>query len=210
MTTPQAFTQQQRGRPRDERARLAILDSAAELLLARGLEKVSMDLVAEQAGVSKATIYRWWPAKENLALDAVYRQWTATEPELRETGSPRDDLVALLDSWSRLAVSRPYGRVVTGLLSKAQVDPAFAAEYRSRFVEPRRERARIILNRAVETGELPASTDIDLGLDLLYGPVYHRLLHGHAVIDEAFIRGVVDVVYAGLGAVSRDETHDEH
>jgi AcrR family transcriptional regulator len=207
---PQTAAQQPRGRPRDERARLAILDAAAELLLDRGLEKVSMDLVAERAGVSKATIYRWWPAKEKLALDAVYRQWSATEPEPRETGSPRDDLVELLDSWSRLARSRPYGLVIAGLVTKAQADPDFAAEYRSRFVAPRRERGRAILTRAVDTGELPAGTDIELGLDLLYGPIYHRLLQGHAPIDESFVRGVVDTVYAGLGAASRRGVSNEH
>ena len=202
MTAQQQAKQQTRGRPRDERARVAILDAAAELLLARGLEKVTMDLVADQAGVSKATIYRWWPAKEDLALDAVYRQWSAGEPEPRETGSPRDDLVALLGSWSRLAGARPYGRVIAGLLGKAQADPAFALEYRSRFVEPRRERARAILRRAVDSGQLPPDVDVELALDLLYGPIYHRLLHGHAPIDESFVRGVVDIVYAGLSAAS--------
>ena len=71
----------QRGRPRSERARKAILEAAAELLLARPLEAVSMDAVAERAGVSKATIYRWWPTKETLALDALFREWeTAPSP----------------------------------------------------------------------------------------------------------------------------------
>ena len=70
----------QRGRPRSERARKAILEAAAELLLARGLAAVSMDAVAEQAGVSKATIYRWWPTKETLALDALYTEWAAVRP----------------------------------------------------------------------------------------------------------------------------------
>ena len=73
-----------RGRPRSEKARLAILEAAAELLLARGLSAVSMDAVAERAGVSKATIYRWWPTKETLALDALYNEWAAVRQ--RRTG----------------------------------------------------------------------------------------------------------------------------
>src|SRR5579863_10510261 len=64
-----------RGRPRSETARLAILEAAAELALERGLAAVSMDAVADRAGVSKATIYRWWPTKETLALDALYHEW---------------------------------------------------------------------------------------------------------------------------------------
>jgi AcrR family transcriptional regulator len=70
-----------RGRPRSERASDAIFDAAAELLLEHGLDAVSMDAVAERAGVSKATIYRWWPTKETLALDALYHEWEAVRPQ---------------------------------------------------------------------------------------------------------------------------------
>src|SRR5947209_19907530 len=84
-----------RGRPRSEKARLAILEAAAELLLARGLSAVSMDTVAERAGVSKATIYRWWPTKETLALDALYNEWAAVRPPARDTGSLPGDLLSL-------------------------------------------------------------------------------------------------------------------
>lgn len=198
MTTQEPLTAPARGRPRDEKARVAILDAAAELLLARGLEKVSMDAVAEQAGASKATIYRWWPTKEQLALEAVYRKWAAVEPEPNRTGLVREDLVELLDSWSRLAAGRPYARVIASLLSAAQSNPEFAARYREHFVEPRREQGRDILRHAVETGQLPPGIDIELTLDLLYGPIYHRLLHGHAPIDAAFVRAIVDTVCAGL------------
>jgi len=74
MSDSTGVEQKRRGRPRSERARKAVLDAAAELLLARGLEAVTMDAVAEGAGVSKATIYRWWPTKQTLALDALYRE----------------------------------------------------------------------------------------------------------------------------------------
>jgi AcrR family transcriptional regulator len=104
-----------RGRPRSEKARLAILEAGAELLLARGLSAVSMDAVAERAGVSKATIYRWWPTKETLALDALYNEWAAVRPAARDTGSLRGDLLSLLRPWVRLAASRPYGRVIAPL-----------------------------------------------------------------------------------------------
>src|SRR6202035_1710523 len=127
-----------RGRPRSERARKAILDAASELLLARGLSAVSMDAVAERAGVSKATIYRWWPTKETLALDMLYNEWAKVTPQQYESGSLRLDLLALLGAWSRLASGRPYGRVVAALLMEGRTDPAFSAEYQRRLVEPRR------------------------------------------------------------------------
>src|ERR1700754_2622678 len=125
-----------RGRPRSAKAHAAILKAAASLLLEHGLDAVSMDAVAARAGVSKATIYRWWPTKESLALDALYTEWSAVQPGPRNTGTLRGDLLSLLRPWARLATSKPYGRVIGALISEAQTDPTFAAEYRQRVVEP--------------------------------------------------------------------------
>jgi AcrR family transcriptional regulator len=187
-----------RGRPRSEKARKAIMDAAADLLIARGLSAVSMDAVAERAGVSKATIYRWWPTKESLALDALFAEWSAVEPGPRDTGTLRGDLLALLRPWARLATSKPYGRVIAALITQAQTDPAFAAEYLQRFVEPRRDQARAIFRRAIDRGDIPPDTKIEVALDLLYGPIYHRLLHGHAPLNDRFVRDVVDLALAGI------------
>jgi AcrR family transcriptional regulator len=186
-----------RGRPRSEKASQAILEAAAELLLARGLAAVSMDAVAERAGVSKATIYRWWPTKETLALDALYHEWEGV-PADTDTGSLRGDLLALLRPWVRLAGSRPYGRVIAALITEALTDEKFAAEYRARFVEPRRDQARAIFRRAIGRGEIPAGTKVEVALDLLYGPVYHRLLHGHAPLSDRFVRDLIDTVLDGI------------
>ena len=187
-----------RGRPRSEKARKAVLDAAAELLLARGPAAVSMDAVAERAGVSKATIYRWWPTKETLVLDALFTEWAAATPYARDTGSLRGDLLALLRPWARLATSRPYGAVIAALLIQVQADPVFAAEYRHRVVEPRRDQARAIFRRAIERGEIPADTKVDVALDLLYGPLYHRLLHGHAPLTDRFTQDVIDMALSGI------------
>jgi AcrR family transcriptional regulator len=187
-----------RGRPRSEKARASILASAAELLLARGLADVTMDAVAERAGVSKATIYRWWPTKETLALEALYHEWAEARPLPRQTGSLRGDLLSLMRPWARLVAKRPYGRVIAALVTEARTDPAFAELYRDRFVEPRRAGARAVLRRAVERGELAADTDFEVAIDFLYGPLYHRLLHGHAPIDDGFVRDIVDAALHGL------------
>ena len=190
-----------RGRPRSEKAHHAVLQAAAELLLEKGLAAVSMDAVAARAGVSKATIYRWWPTKETLALDALYHEWAGIGAP-RDTGSLRGDLLGLLRPWVRLASRRPYGRAIAALLTQAQLDPAFAGEYRARFVEPRRDQARAIFGRAIERGEIPAETKIEVALDLLYGPVYHRLLHGHGPLDDQFVCDVIDTVFSGIAARS--------
>ena len=188
----------QRGRPRSHRAHQAILAAASDLLLTRGLSAVSMDTVAERAGVSKATIYRWWPTKESLALDALFTEWSVVQPAVRDTGSLRSDLVSLIRPWARLVASRPYGPVIAQLVAAAQADPVFAVEYRQRFVEPRRELARAALQRAVERGEIPAGTRMEVALDLIYGPIYHRLLHGHGPVNDRFVKEAIDMALDGI------------
>jgi AcrR family transcriptional regulator len=187
-----------RGRPRSEQARLAILDTMIELLLEHGLAGASMDAVAERAGVSKATMYRWWPTKETLALEALYHSWADVEPQQPDTGSIRSDLLALLLPWVRRLRTRPYGRVIAALVTEAQTDPAFEKQYRAHFVEPRREQGRAALARAAARGDIPRHTDVDVALDLLYGPLYHRLLHRHAPLSDRFVAQVVDTVLKGL------------
>jgi AcrR family transcriptional regulator len=186
-----------RGRPRSEKARRAILEAAAELLLLRGLGAVSMDAVAERAGVSKATIYRWWPSKEMLALDALL-DWAAASVPVRDTGSLRGDVLALIRPWVREIRRRPFGPVIAAFVSEAQSDAKFADAYRTHFVEPRRDAMRAVFARAAERGEVAADVDVEVALDLIYGAVYHRLLHGHAELTDRFARDVVDLSLNGI------------
>jgi len=189
-----------RGRPRSVKAREAILRAASELLLERGLDAISMDAVAQRAGASKATIYRWWPSKELVALDALFSEWETAPPKGPDTGSLRGDLLALVRPWVRRLAARPYGRVIAAFVSRAQCDPDFADAYRTRFIEPRRSQARAVFARAIERGELAGGIDVEVALDLLYGPIYHRLLHSHAPLNERFARSVVDHVVTAVGA----------
>ncbi len=187
-----------RGRPRSEKSKAAILEAAGELLLERGLEAVSMDAIAERGGVSKATIYRWWATKETLAIDALYEDWAAAYPEAPDTGSIRGDLLGVFLPWADHITTRPYARVLGALLTRARTDPAFAEEFDRRLVQPRRQRARPIFDRAIARGELSPETDIELALDLLYGAVYHRFLQGHLPLSREFVEAVVDAALLGL------------
>jgi AcrR family transcriptional regulator len=188
-----------RGRPRSETARTAILATAMELLLDQGLTAMSMDDVAARAGVSKATIYRWWRSKERLALDALAAEWASSgsTPD-RDTGTLRGDLLVLFRPWVRQLNRRPYGRVVAGLVAAAQTDTEFAELYRQRFVRPRREAGRALLIRARDRGDIDTDTDLEVALDLLYGPIYHRLLHGHAPLTERFAQQVIEATVAAI------------
>ena len=200
-TTEETRTEETRprGRPRSEKARTAILAAAIDLLLEQGLHAMSMDDVAQRAGVSKATIYRWWPSKELLALDALATAWATPTPDAqRNTGSLRGDLLAGLRAWMRQLKQKPYGRVIAGLVAEAQTDPDFAKLYREHFVQPRRANTRQLLLRAIDRGEIPADTNLDVTLDLIYGPIYHRLLHGHAPLTDRFAQQVIDTVITGI------------
>ncbi len=187
-----------RGRPRSEKARTAILAAAEDLLLNGGLEAVSMDAIAERASVSKATIYRWWPAKETLAVDALYADWSGSYTATPDTGSLREDLLALLVPWVERVTSRPYARVIGALLTKARSDEKFAEEYERRLVQPRRALARPIFAHAVERGEISSEIDPEVALDLLYGSLYFRLLQAHLPLDEAFVVAIVETTLSGL------------
>jgi AcrR family transcriptional regulator len=188
-----------RGRPRSETAQTAILSAAIALLLDQGLHAMSMDDVAERAGVSKATIYRWWASKEMLALDALATAWaTPSSTKQRETGSLRGDLLAHLRPWVRQVNEKPYGRVIAGLVAQAQTDPEFATLYRELFVQPRRDAMRPVLLRAIARGEIAPDTDLEVSLDLLYGPIYHRLLHRHAPLNDRFTQQVIDAVIKAI------------
>ena len=187
------------GRPRSAKAHKAILETTTELLLEQGLQSMNMDELAERAGVSKATIYRWWASKELLALDALATEWGTSAPTAeRDTGSLRGDLLAQLRPWLRKLNDKPYGRVIAGLVAQAQTDPEFATLYREHFVQPRRDATRPLLLRAIDRGEVAAGTDLEVTLDLLYGPVYHRLLHGHAPLNDRFVQQVIDAVMRAI------------
>jgi AcrR family transcriptional regulator len=188
-----------RGRPRSEEADRAILQAATELLAERGLPGMSIEEVASRAGVAKATVYRRWPSRGALALDAFLAEFKALQP-LPDTGFLRDDLLAALRGWIRAVTRTPAGGVLAGLVAEAQHDPALADAWRARVIGPLRAQHLIMLRRAIDRGELPASTDTEVALDLLYGSAYHRLLNGHQPLNDTFARHVVDVIVAGLGA----------
>jgi AcrR family transcriptional regulator len=187
-----------RGRPRSEARKQAILRAAFDLLGERGLDATSMDAVAESAGVSKATIYRWWDSKELLALDALYAQWDMAVPEPRQTGSLRAEMLALVRPWVRLAAAGPSARILIALLTKANSDTEFGRAYRAQFLEPRRDQARAMFARAIGRGEIPAGTDVEVALDLVWGPLYHRLFQGHGPLNERVATRVVDLALDGI------------
>jgi AcrR family transcriptional regulator len=186
-----------RGRPRSQEADHAILAAARQLLAERGLAGMSIEEVAGRAGVAKTTIYRRWTSRGALALDAFMDEFQSQQPS-PDTGTLRGDLLGALRAWIRAVTRTSAGPVLAGLIAETQLDPDLAVAWRERVVERLRDQHKVLLNRAIERGEIAASTDQDVVLDLLFGAAYHRLLHGHRPLTDKFARQVVDMIIDGL------------
>jgi AcrR family transcriptional regulator len=160
---------------RSEQARQAVLEAADDLLAERGFAGVTIEGVAARAGVAKQTIYRWWPSKVDILLEA-FTEDAAQDLTPPDHGDLGDDLRAHLRATADFLTASDPGAVFRALTGQAQHDPELAARLRADYVEPQRARDRIPLRRAVERGQLAADVDVDLALDQLLGPIYYRVL----------------------------------
>jgi AcrR family transcriptional regulator len=184
------------GRPRSEESRQAILRSTLKLLKETGFPQLSIEAIAADADVSKATVYRWWPTKAALVADAFS---TSADQELRfpDTGSVQKDMSLQMRQVIRVFRSQ-RGKVVAALLGGGQSDPELIAAFRDRFLWPRRQQAYQTLQRGIDRGELPAGIDMNLALDALYGPIYMRFLIRHDELNESFADALCGLVLRGV------------
>jgi AcrR family transcriptional regulator len=184
------------GRPRSEESRQAILRSTLKLLTESGFPQLSIEAIAADADVGKATVYRWWPTKAALVADAFS---ASAEQELRfpDTGSLSKDISMQMRQVIRVFRSQ-RGKVVAALLGGGQSDPELIAAFRERFLWPRRRQAYQTLQRGIDRGELPAGIDMNLLLDTLYGPIYMRFLIRHDELNESFADALCALVLGGV------------
>jgi AcrR family transcriptional regulator len=197
MTEPSVSMPATRGRPRSERSHRAILDAANELLAERGFVDLTIEEIAQRAGVGKTTIYRRWAGKGTLVFEAFATDYRNRLP-LQDTGSLRGDLLSLLRGFIKVVKGTVTGRTLVALVAEVQRDPELAEIWRERFVGPVRAQHRVMFERAVERGEVSPDADPEIMLDLVFGAAYHRLLQSHLVLSDRFAEGVVDIVVAGV------------
>ena len=188
------------GRPRDELVTDRILTCALGLAEEDGFDSLSVEGVAERAGVGKATIYRRWPNVWAVVVDAVLAEVTRVSPVV-ERKSARESLTASMKLVGKSFRGR-HGRLFRPLIGRAQTDDTLRAAIDERWLSPRRELSRGIVRRGIERGELRPGLDPDMVIDALYGPLYHRLLlpySGTEVrITDAYIDALVDAVFGGI------------
>ncbi|AEW92452.1 MULTISPECIES: TetR/AcrR family transcriptional regulator [Streptomycetaceae] len=198
-------TQRRSGTPdsrrRSETSRRAILTAAFDLVGEVGYAKLSIEGIAARAGVGKQTIYRWWPSKGALLFDAFL---TLAEPPdggptaLPDTGDLEADLKLVLRATVEELRDPRYDGPMRALHTEIVNDPALAAEYAERLGGPMRELKKERLRAARHAGQLAEDVDLDLAVDMIFGPVLDRWLHRTGPLTAAFADRVVETALRGL------------
>ncbi len=185
------------GRPRSADADRAILRATVDLLADEGYAGVTMEGVAARAGVGKATVYRRWPSKSALVVDAISAcRDVGWQPP--DTGSARDDLLAFVQGFRDVLRSSDAGRVMPALVAELNRSPELAATFRDGFVQPRRARVLEAVRRGVERGQVRPEVDAELVADAVVALLQHRFLVTGMEIDDDLPERLLDLLWRGI------------
>ncbi|MEX3982194.1 TetR/AcrR family transcriptional regulator [Paraburkholderia sp. EG287A] len=185
------------GRPRSEEVRTQILAATVRLLETRTIQSISIEAIAKEAGVGKATIYRWWESKALVVIDAFMEHHIVKTPmphNLPPGEAIALHLVSLIHEYAGWS-----GRIVAQIIAEGQADPAVLREFRERFHYGRRALIREMLEAWRSTARIPVPPNIETLGELLYAPVYMRLLLGNGPLDDHFAQEHISYVYGLLG-----------
>ncbi len=171
----------------------AALEAARELLAADGVKGLTIERVAANTGIAKTTLYRRWRSKEDLAL-AVVLDMARTAVAAPASGDVRTALVNYLSTAVNLLRSTLMGRVMQGLASDLATDPEMASAFRAEVGSLRQSHLAELVRRGIDQGELRPDIDVALLQDLLFGPIYYRLLFTGLPLDEHLAGQIVDAV----------------
>jgi AcrR family transcriptional regulator len=197
---PGTTTPRKAGRRRDESKDDAILLATRELLAERGFDGMTMDAVADRAGAGKATVYRRWPSKVQLTVDAVVcmRGVAPTVDQIPDTGSLRSDLLEVRFG----PKSTDDSELMSGLISAVKENPEVAAVFHEQFVRTRVDLMRGLLERARERGELRADIDIEMVAAVAPAMIAYRKMVAGQRIDDEFVVQMIDTVILPLATGS--------
>ncbi len=192
-------TPRRRGRPRNEGLRRTILRAAAELLEERGLDGVTIEAIAERAGVGKQTIYRRWSSRAAVLVEAFLSQ-DDIAPATPDTGSLRRDLSLYIANVSTTAGSDALKRSVAGLVSASHMDPEVARLFRERFVAPARATVREMLERGMDRGEVHPDVDLEVVIDEILGAIWYRALLSGGRVGAGYADSLAGTAVQGIQA----------
>jgi AcrR family transcriptional regulator len=181
------------GRKRSEDSRQAILAAALELTAEAGYAGLTIDGIAARSGTGKQTIYRWWPSKDDVLLEAGAAKADLHVP-IPNKGSYRADLRAFLVASFVLGRQRQLTDVLRALMARAQIDEAFGQRFRAAFLQRRRDALAVILDRAQARGELPAGVSPGTLTDIVFGVLWYRMLATRQPLDDRLADELVAVL----------------
>ncbi|MEU9110536.1 TetR/AcrR family transcriptional regulator [Streptomyces sp. NPDC048483] len=194
---------ERRGRPRSAAADSAIIEAVLRLIEeGAAIGELSMERIAREAGVGKATVYRRWSGKNALMLD-VMRSLDTPPPPLNGT-SVRDDLVSLLEFLRRRGLAKRNSALLRTVVSHVQAHPELWEEYHETVVRARNEALLRVLRRGMASGEIRSDRDVETLADLFVGPMLARaILHQWKELPEGLAEDIVDMVLEGVRPVPR-------
>lgn len=186
-----------RGRPRSAQVRAAVVGAAVDLALTGGSSAASVDAIAKRAGVSRTTIYKWWPSSAAIVLEGLLE--SVHESIVRPPGSSTPQALRHhVRELNRILCQPPTGPLLRNVIAAAASDPAITRAVIDQWITPRREAVADILRHAVSAGEIPGDTDIEVAVDALVSPPYYRLTLGMAPLDDAAVGSLTETVWRGL------------
>lgn len=186
------------GRKRSEESRLAILTAALELTAELGYAGLTIDGIAARSGTGKQTIYRWWPSKADVLLEALAVKANLFVP-IPDEGTYAADLHRFLVASFALGSKPAVADALRALMAQAQVDPEFRPRLQP-FLQSRRDALRVLVDRAEARGDLPATPSPDTVADLVFGTLWYRLLATDKPLDESLADELVAVLTGRISA----------
>ncbi|WP_164019563.1 TetR/AcrR family transcriptional regulator [Pyxidicoccus trucidator] len=184
---------------RSGRSQQAILSATVELVGELGYARLTIEAIAARAGVGKQTIYRWWPSKGAVVLDAfVALSGADQDTALPDTGDIEADLKAVLRATAVELLNPRFDLPSRALTAESQADPALAKQFVDEVLRPHLEAIKDRLRSAQRAGQVAKGVDLDVAVELLVGPLYHRWLLRTAPLSEAYAETVVDYALAAL------------
>jgi AcrR family transcriptional regulator len=185
-----------RGRPRSEDLHQAILKEALQQVLDSGFRAVSIESISAKAGVGKTTIYRRWPNKAAVVMDAFMRE-IGPVIAYPETPSATENIRLQMRALATAFRGR-FGALIKAILGEAQFDPELAEAFRERWIRPRRQLARATFQEGILNGELRPDLEIETAIDALYGAIYYRVQTGNGLLSNAYVDELFRHVMEGL------------
>lgn len=174
----------QPGRPRSEKSRKAILDSTRRLLTHMPLSELSIEAIAKKAKVGKTTIYRWWPNKASVAMEAFLEQ-PGVQNIVPTTATAQDAIKKQLESLIR-QLRGQNGRIIAGIIAESQSSNEVLDLLYEKFLKERVTPLYEKVEEGIKNGEFRSDIDIEIALDILVGPLFMRVLSGEHGMDNNF------------------------